>query len=987
MATERRIQVTVDGTGAQKGRDVVIRSLRDITREAQRLNKALGGTDNKLDQLAATPAATGLRKVTSESSKLRSEMNDLKRSTNGVGQSLRTLKAVLLTLGLGRVLKAVIGARQQFDATNAALLAVTGSTSKAQKEFEFIRQTARRLGFEIGSVSGQYVQLLASTKAVGLSTEVTRNLFTKLAEAGRVLGLSTQRINFAILAVQQIASKGTLSLEELRRQLGEQIPGVVPRLGAALGFGEGRLKEFFKAIEQGQITATEALPALAQVLEESFGAGLEQALNTVQASIGRLRAALFDASLAVAEGFAPAFKDGVDSLKEFIDTNQQALKQIGQLLGTVTKLALEGFQFLVENIELVKAALGTLIAVKVGAFFLTATTAAQGFFTAIAAGTLSFSALIAVAGGVVLAINGLISKFKSIQDEEIAAATALDDFGVAMRELTNDAANGVVQLSNLTRAEEELAKVTAAQTRAQEIRTELLPLQQKGLKNLTTEEMALVTSLKAEAEEQKNIIRPVQDRVELMRRLIEAVKETKEVEDDLQEEIKGTAAELSKSEVKLIAEIKQLKELQKASKLGGDATKILSIALKRGLIDSIDQLSPKIAMLIRQLIELKDEAEQEEIFVSFVKARGAIEDEVIQLEALAEAAAISDDALRDLRQEQGRNAEIAELLAGATELTGQALDDEIDRLQEGLETRDAFINKIKEEVDARSDAEKAADKAAAKAKREAEKLAEEARKPFDTFIEDTQRAFSEFFVDIFDNGLDSFENFADSLGKLFKKLLADLIAQAIQKNIVGAIFGGEGGAQAGAGGFFSQLRGLFGGGGPGPSTGFPGFDPTQPSGQAFGGLPGITGPVGGGQQGGGGFFGGLGQTFQKGGIGGGLAGAGIGAGISGVLGGILGGTLGSPEAQLRRLWTLSQAVGKQLSVRFAATRTRPRRWLRRSAAASLTPSTTSSKGWAEAWKRLAASRSRSARIRSLSLSMGSRSSSAMMPKLQPSLPS
>ena len=55
--------------------------------------------------------------------------------------------------------------------------------------------------------------------------QAARNIFTAVAGAARVMGASADDARGIFTALEQIVSKGTVSAEELRGQLGERLPG------------------------------------------------------------------------------------------------------------------------------------------------------------------------------------------------------------------------------------------------------------------------------------------------------------------------------------------------------------------------------------------------------------------------------------------------------------------------------------------------------------------------------------------------------------------------------------------------------------------------------------------------------------------------------------------------------------------------------------------------------------------------------------------
>ena len=106
---------------------------------------------------------------------------------------------------------------------------VKGSTEGAATEFEYVRELSRRLGLELFTTADAYTSLTAATKGHQLQGQATRDIFEAVSIAMSSLGKSSADTQGALLAISQIVSKGNVSLEELRGQFGERLPGVPAR--------------------------------------------------------------------------------------------------------------------------------------------------------------------------------------------------------------------------------------------------------------------------------------------------------------------------------------------------------------------------------------------------------------------------------------------------------------------------------------------------------------------------------------------------------------------------------------------------------------------------------------------------------------------------------------------------------------------------------------------------------------------------------------
>src|SRR5690606_13498047 len=185
------------------------------------------------------------------------------------------------------------------------LLAATGSAEKAGTQFEYLRANADKLGLDLRTSAQEYTRLAASADAMNVEVEDQQKLYTALSQASTVLHLDAQRVQFATLALTQMFSKGKIQAEELRRQLGEAIPGVVPRFQQAVMRvvqGTDLAKYSFEDLmKRGLLDTKKFLPQLIEALSET-GRGWEEASKGLNAELNRLKTAWFELKNSLSEG-------------------------------------------------------------------------------------------------------------------------------------------------------------------------------------------------------------------------------------------------------------------------------------------------------------------------------------------------------------------------------------------------------------------------------------------------------------------------------------------------------------------------------------------------------------------------------------------------------------------------------------------------------------------------------------------------------------
>lgn len=211
-------------------------------------------------------------------------------------------------------------------AADIKLRASTTGTDEYAEANARLGRIVERLGLELLTSKESLAEFLAATRQSNLVLDERISIFESLAQAGRVFNLSSERIKLAFLAVTQIASKGAASMEEVRRQLGDQIPGVVPLLAKALGI---TVSELFDRIRRKALSAEDALRALKTGLDELVGDQVFEASRLLIADLGRLQTELVKTK----QRFAEASEEGVQGFVRAITLLLKDTERLQEQLG------------------------------------------------------------------------------------------------------------------------------------------------------------------------------------------------------------------------------------------------------------------------------------------------------------------------------------------------------------------------------------------------------------------------------------------------------------------------------------------------------------------------------------------------------------------------------------------------------------------------------------------------------------------------------
>ena len=236
---------------------------------------------------------------------------------NGLDQKLGLTTALVSglagafgTLAVGEFLRQSVQAAVELETITRKLKVSLGEQGAAGA-INFTRGLADQLGLSFRGLVDVFGSFTAAATAANVPLEEQKALFSTVAKAGQVLGLSNDELRGTFVALQQIASKGTVSMEELRQQLGERLPIGIAAAARGLGLTQ---KELIKLVESGKLASSDFFPAFAKGLNE-LTASADGAPTAAQ-NFQKMTNALDDLKIAVGEELLPTL---VEASKVFTD--------------------------------------------------------------------------------------------------------------------------------------------------------------------------------------------------------------------------------------------------------------------------------------------------------------------------------------------------------------------------------------------------------------------------------------------------------------------------------------------------------------------------------------------------------------------------------------------------------------------------------------------------------------------------------------------
>jgi tape measure domain-containing protein len=287
------------------------------------LNSKLDQIIQKQEQLSSTAKKAG-DDMSNAAKKSSDEVGFLNNNLQKLGGAIAAAFSVQKVIEFS---KSVFDAERRMELLQNRLSFLTGSADKGGEAFLRMATTARKLGLDLETTLSGFADFGIAATQAGMAVQQAERIFVSVASGLRAAGASSLQTQRAFYALQQMMSKGVVAAEELRRQLGEALPGANELMVKAYNRlhpqQEITNRQFMKMQEEGKIISREILPEFAKVIEETFAPALAGKANSLDAAVNRVTSAWLQFKLAV--GDTEAFKNATKSVGGLLDTINIAL--------------------------------------------------------------------------------------------------------------------------------------------------------------------------------------------------------------------------------------------------------------------------------------------------------------------------------------------------------------------------------------------------------------------------------------------------------------------------------------------------------------------------------------------------------------------------------------------------------------------------------------------------------------------------------------
>jgi tape measure domain-containing protein len=172
---------------------------------------------------------------------------------------------------------AILKSSAEIEKLTKLMEGMSKETTKAAREAEalsgvkFVFNMAQRAPFDVKTLTDSFVKL----KSGGL--DPADGSMKALVDSVARFGGTSDTMHRASIAIQQMAGKGVISMEELRQQLGEAVPNAINMMAQGAGMS---VAKFAKLVQTGTVEASTALRNMFLVMRFENDGAAESMMNT-----------------------------------------------------------------------------------------------------------------------------------------------------------------------------------------------------------------------------------------------------------------------------------------------------------------------------------------------------------------------------------------------------------------------------------------------------------------------------------------------------------------------------------------------------------------------------------------------------------------------------------------------------------------------------------------------------------------------------------
>nr|DAS72839.1 MAG TPA: Tail tape measure [Caudoviricetes sp.] len=252
--------------------------------------------------------------------------------------SLRGIKfqalAMVGALGAGvtsisSFISSLVNTAREAGRARVVLRNISTDTREYARSLKFLTELTDKYGTDLIGTTEAFAKFKAAATPAGIAMAEQERIFSNISKAMASFGISGGEAALTMMAITQMMSKGKISSEELRRQLGERMPVAMQAMANAAGVSMSQLD---KLLKEGKLRSAEIIGKFSDELAKLSG---DTSTDNLESSLGRLKNSF--TSLADSLHVYENFKALVEKVKDLLDYLRTHLSNLyiwaGGLLG------------------------------------------------------------------------------------------------------------------------------------------------------------------------------------------------------------------------------------------------------------------------------------------------------------------------------------------------------------------------------------------------------------------------------------------------------------------------------------------------------------------------------------------------------------------------------------------------------------------------------------------------------------------------------
>lgn len=230
---------------------------------------------------------------------------------------------------LSSLVSSLVNTAREAGRSRTILRNVSTDAREYARSLKFLTDLTDKYGTDLIGTTEAFAKFKAAATPAGVAMAEQERIFSNISKAMASFGISGGEASLTMMAITQMMSKGKVSSEELRRQLGERMPVAMQAMANAAGVSMAQLD---KLLKEGKLRSADIMGTFSDELAKLSG---DTSTDNLESSLGRLKNAFTD--LADSLHIYDNFKALVDKVKEALDYIKTHLSNLyiwaGGLLG------------------------------------------------------------------------------------------------------------------------------------------------------------------------------------------------------------------------------------------------------------------------------------------------------------------------------------------------------------------------------------------------------------------------------------------------------------------------------------------------------------------------------------------------------------------------------------------------------------------------------------------------------------------------------